>query len=263
MDLTPGLARDAALGFDVGRREAAPNQHGGPSDRGTTEAQDMTDAGNRRPRRSRGKRGFDDDFSGPEPGWSPPPSFGNDGPPRRGPPRPSFAAGPETEATVKWFNGEKGFGFVELGDGSGDAFLHASVLERAGIGPVNPGAQLKVRVGPGQKGLQVAEVTELTDPGSGTPPPSAPRPPRPAFRAGGPGPGPAPEGGEEMRGTVKWYSREKGFGFVTPENGGKDVFVHATALERSGLQPLADGQAVVIRVVQGRKGPEAATVELA
>ncbi len=65
---------------------------------------------------------------------------------------------------------------------------------------------------------------------------------------------------QEVRGTVKWYSAQKGFGFITPETGGKDVFVHATALERSGMPPLADGQAVIIRVVQGKKGPEAASI---
>ncbi|MCO6419149.1 cold shock domain-containing protein [Siccirubricoccus sp. KC 17139] len=63
-----------------------------------------------------------------------------------------------------------------------------------------------------------------------------------------------------MRGTVKWYSAEKGFGFVSPEGGGRDVFVHATALERSGLPPLGEGQAVVMQVVQGKKGPEASSL---
>jgi CspA family cold shock protein len=62
---------------------------------------------------------------------------------------------------------------------------------------------------------------------------------------------------------VKWYSAEKGFGFVTPDDGGRDVFVHATALERSGLPPLSEGQIVVLRVVQGRKGAEAETVRTA
>ena len=61
-------------------------------------------------------------------------------------------------------------------------------------------------------------------------------------------------------GKVKWYSAEKGFGFVSPEGGGRDVFVHATALERSGIPPLTEGQAVVMQVVQGKKGPEASTL---
>ncbi|WP_424138886.1 cold-shock protein [Roseomonas chloroacetimidivorans] len=67
--------------------------------------------------------------------------------------------------------------------------------------------------------------------------------------------------GEEVRGTVKWYSAEKGFGFVAPNEGGKDVFVHASALERSGTAPLSEGQAVTMQVVQGKKGPEASTVK--
>ena len=78
---------------------------------------------------------------------------------------------------------------------------------------------------------------------------------------GGGGGGFMPQGdAQEMRGTVKWYSAEKGFGFVSPEGGGRDVFVHATALERSGITPLTEGQAVNMKVVQGKKGPEAATL---
>ena len=169
---------------------------------------------------------------------------------------------------------------MELGNGSGDAFLHVSVLQRSGSEAVNPGAGLRVRVGPGQKGQQVTEVVEITSPGEpgGATGPGGDRPPRPGGfgdrpprapggfgdrppRSGPPGGGFAPSGpAEEMRGTVKWYSAEKGFGFVSPEGGGRDVFVHATALERSGISPLTEGQAVVMQVVQGKKGPEASTL---
>lgn len=211
----------------------------------------MADKDSWRSRRPR-KRGFDDDFPPQEGGWAPPPSMG--------PSRSSFSSfgGPEVEAVVKWFNPEKGFGFVEVGNGSGDAFLHVSVLQRAGADAVNPGANLRVRVGPGQKGQQVTEVLEIKE--GDAPPPSSS-----SFRGerggGGGGRFSAPVGdGEEMRGTVKWYNAQKGFGFVTPESGGKDVFVHATALERSGMQPLAEGQTVTMMVVQGKKGPEAASV---
>ncbi|MEP0508539.1 MAG: cold-shock protein, partial [Aurantimonas coralicida] len=62
-------------------------------------------------------------------------------------------------------------------------------------------------------------------------------------------------------GTVKWYNADKGFGFIGLDDGaGKDVFVHATALNRSGLTTLADGQKVTVRFVQGNKGPEARTL---
>jgi cold shock CspA family protein len=56
------------------------------------------------------------------------------------------------QAVVKWYNPDKGFGFVQLANGSGDAFLHVSVVERSGHGSVPPGATLEVRAGPGPKG---------------------------------------------------------------------------------------------------------------
>ncbi len=202
-----------------------------------------------RARRSRGRGGSDDEaFGGGE--WSPPVDFG------RAAPRPGGSGfGPESQATVKWFNAEKGFGFVEV-QGAGDAFLHASALERAGARQVEPGATLRVRTGPGQKGLQVTEVLEIT--GGGSPPGGAP-PPRARDRHAAP---PSDDEGVEMQGSVKWYDATKGFGFVAPADGGRDVFVHATALERSGVRMLADGQAVRMRVVQGRKGPEVATISV-
>jgi CspA family cold shock protein len=176
-----------------------------------------------------------------------------------------MASGPEVEAVVKWFNADKGFGFVELGDGSGDAFLHASAVERMGSSPPAPGTQLRVRVGQGQKGRQVQEITHVGEVGPA--PAQAPRAPR----AGGFGGGYAARDssyqavptGEEITGTVKWFNAQKGFGFITPESGGKDVFVHISALNRSGMTELKEGQVVRVQVVQGRKGPEAGSISVA
>jgi CspA family cold shock protein len=177
--------------------------------------------------------------------------------------------GPAVGATVKWFNPEKGFGFVELKDGSGDAFLHVAVLESAGHGAVAPGTTLLVHKGQGQKGAQVTQVLEVDD---STATPEAPRHDRP--RTGGAGGGGGGFGGPrlredqlasavEMTGTVKWYNPAKGFGFVAVADGGKDVFVHATVLERSRVAMLQDGQAVTLRVVQGQKGREAIEIGIA
>ncbi|MBM1220026.1 cold-shock protein [Ponticoccus sp. SC2-23] len=61
------------------------------------------------------------------------------------------------------------------------------------------------------------------------------------------------------KGTVKWFNATKGFGFVAPETGGKDVFVHISAVERAGLTGLADDQKVTYDVEAGRDGRESAT----
>jgi CspA family cold shock protein len=171
-------------------------------------------------------------------------------------PRPNQTQGSDpVEATVKWFNADKGFGFVTMAGGS-DAFLPSRALEAAGHSSMPDGARLKVRISQGQKGPQVAEVLEvdtstaqvMSKAGRPSPRPSSPRP----------GAGPT----EECLGSVKWYNVEKGFGFVAQDRGGKDVFVHATTLDRSGLNELAEGQRVRMQISQGQKGPEARSIEL-
>lgn len=143
-----------------------------------------------------------------------------------------------------------------MADGSGDVFLHANSLQNAGYQAVTPGSVLQVRVGQGQKGRQVDQVISVRE-GEAPPPrsfdrPRTPRAPRP--QASGPA--------VEMAGIVKWYNPAKGFGFISPQNGGKDVFVHATALEAAGIAPLQEGQAVKMSVVQGAKGPEVSAISL-
>ena len=61
-------------------------------------------------------------------------------------------------------------------------------------------------------------------------------------------------------GTVKWFNDDKGFGFITPENGSKDLFVHHSAIQGSGFKSLAEGDKVEFDAVQGQKGPAAENV---
>ena len=63
-------------------------------------------------------------------------------------------------------------------------------------------------------------------------------------------------------GTVKWFNESKGYGFIAPEDGSKDVFVHISAVERSGLSTLADGQKVSFETEEGNKGPQAANIQV-
>jgi cold shock CspA family protein len=59
-----------------------------------------------------------------------------------------------------------------------------------------------------------------------------------------------------------WYNANKGFGFIAPDQGGKDIFVHASALERASIMGLVEGQRVAVDVAQGQKGPEAVGLRL-
>jgi cold shock protein len=176
--------------------------------------------------------------------------------PRFSEPRFEAPSGPPVRAVVKWFNPEKGFGFAELSDGSGDAFLHETVLAQRGINAVQPGDTLEVRVGPGHKGPHVTEVLSVV---TSTAAPATPR--RSSFREATSG-GPSSGTSVEETGTVKWFSVEKGYGFITRNGGGEDVFVHISALDRSGLTGLSEGDRVLFDVAEGRKGPEAAKVRL-
>lgn len=205
--------------------------------------------GFREPRR----RGFDDDepFSRETRGMRPPGRPFGDLPRDTSP-----VEGPTSEATVKWFNPEKGFGFAELADGSGDAFIHVAAVQAAGLETIQPGAKLKVMVGQGAKGPQITRLLEVDDSGV------APAPPRrPAHGAAGPSRRTVdPSTAVDMVGTVKWFNSEKGFGFIACDDGGKDVFLHISVLERSGLANLAEGQRVSMGVVDTPKGREAVTV---
>lgn len=213
----------------------------------------------------------------PEDHWgdfAPPTSFER---PTR--PQTSYSAsssGPETEARVKWFNPEKGFGFVEMTDGSGEAFLHVRQVEAAGHTALESGTTLVIKVGAGQKGPQVQEIVSVDTSTAEPEPPRGARP-KPPMRSGGPGqsggfsrPGggggaaPRPVSGPpDVPATVKWFDNVKGYGFVSVEGESKDLFLHISVVERAGLSQLDQGQAVRVAIVEGRKGPEVGAIELA
>ena len=158
--------------------------------------------------------------------------------------------GVNVEAVVKWFNLTKGFGFVAPLDNSPDAFMHVSVLTRAGLQQVAEGTKLLVQIGQGPKGRQVLQLLQVM--GMTEIPLSAP----PHHHQ-------APVGAtEELMGTVKWFKSDKGFGFVAPDDGGKDIFVHKSVVLRLGMSQLESGQRLKMSVHSASKGREAISIEL-
>lgn len=212
------------------------------------------------------KRGFDDDgpmsydskprsargFGGA------PDSGGFGGAPIGGPSSAPINSGaPAVDALVKWFKADKGYGFVELAGGQGDAFLHANALHAAGHDTVPAGAKLRVQVGAGAKGAQVTRVLEVDTTGV------VERPQRPSSDGLRPRRvAPDPSTAVSVTGKVKWFDDAKGFGFVASEDGGKDVFVHISILGPAGISHLAEGQQVTMRVVDTPKGREAISLSL-
>jgi CspA family cold shock protein len=172
---------------------------------------------------------------------------------------PVLPSGDPVRGTVKWFNAEKGFGFVTLEDGA-DVFLHSSVITRSGLS-VNERDKVRVRVGQGMKGRQVTEILDV-EPGGGPVGRPAARPMGPPRRQGPMDTSYRRGPSVELQGTVKWYNQQKGFGFITPDDGTKDIFVHASTLARAGLDQLPDGTRITAKVVQGAKGPEAVEISL-
>ena len=157
-----------------------------------------------------------------------------------------LASGLTAEGAVKWFNAEKGYGFVELAGGRGDAFLHLKTLRETGRDTLPSGAKVRIVVRAGSRGAQVVRVIEVDTTSA------VERPARlPTHDL---------SNAFELTGRVKWFDGARGFGFVASDDFGKDVFVHSTTLGASGVDRLSEGQSVSMRVVETPRGREAVAI---
>ncbi len=152
-------------------------------------------------------------------------------------------------ATLKWFNSAKGFGFVIPEDNPADAFLHVTQLQKLGLHGLGEGAEILCVVDYGPKGATVKKVLQILNPGE-----------LPADLIVCEDPANAQP--VSCRGIVKWYKNDKGFGFITPSDGMKDIFIHKSCLDRDNIDELHAGQSVKITFKTVDKGREAISVTL-
>lgn len=152
---------------------------------------------------------------------------------------------------VKWFDPIKGFGFIVADIGGPDILLHANVLRNFGQGSVADGAEIEVLAQVTARGVQATEVLEIE-----------PVVPVITVQAGD-------VSEEELAALadrpveparVKWFDKVKGFGFANVFARAEDVFIHIEVLRQSGLADLQAGEAVGLRIVEGRRGRMAVQV---
>lgn len=156
----------------------------------------------------------------------------------------------EISGVVKWFDIGRGYGFVIPDDGGPDALLHVTVLRRDGFTSINEGARVVGEAVRRERGVQIFRVKSVT---AGDPAPSA------AKLMSRPRPNVNDVGGFEIV-IVKWFNRDRGFGFLTRGEGTEDIFVHMETLRRFGILEAKPGDSLLARFGHGEKGLTAAEV---
>lgn len=217
---------------------------------------------------------YQSDFGGGRPsfGGGAPSGGGGFGAPRRGPGGPSMPAQVigSGKGIVKFFNGQKGFGFIQVDDRPDDVFVHISAVEMAGLSGLAEGQPLEFTLV--DRGGKVSATDLVIDGEPMAVAERAPRPERDSYdrndrggdrggfqprgdRDSAPRGGPQREStGERANGTVKFFNDMKGFGFIQRDDGGEDVFVHISALERSGMGQVTQGDRLAFDIEIDRRG---------
>lgn len=147
------------------------------------------------------------------------------------------------KGTVKFFNGQKGFGFIVRDDGGEDVFVHISAVEQAGLAGLAEGQPLEFTLV--DRGGRIS-ATELKIEGEPMAVAEAPRAPARQLT------------GEKASGVVKFFNPMKGFGFIQRDDGQPDAFVHISAVERAGMTTLNEGDRLQFELEVDRRGKYAA-----
>ena len=150
------------------------------------------------------------------------------------------------QGTVKWFNAQKGFGFITPGGGGEDLFVHQSAIQSQGFRTLGEGENVEYEVleeDGKQKAVNVASKGGGTAKDGGR-----------GGRGGRAQPRKWPEGTDPSEGkqigAVKWFDTQKGFGFIVPVSGGEDLFVHQSDIHAPGFRSLMEGEEVEFKAVE-------------
>jgi len=156
----------------------------------------------------------------------------------------------QVTGTVKWFDPVKGFGFVVSDEGGNDILLHVNVLRNFGQSSVADGALIELLVHKTDRGVQAATIVSITSPKGLLPTlPDIMQLDREEIARS-----------PLLAARIKWFDKAKGFGFANVYGHSEDVFVHIDVLRQSGLSDLAPGEAIAMRVIDGKRGRMAAEV---
>lgn len=171
------------------------------------------------------------------------------------------------QGVVKFFNAAKGFGFIAPDDGADDIFVHVSALHDSGIDGLNEGDEVSFEIErdrrSGKSSAVALTIVAYAPAGGGRGRGGGGGGLGRSARGGPGGPGgPSREPAGSGSGVVKWFNASKGFGFIQPNDGGDDVFVHISAVERAGLRGLNDGQQVRFDLEQDRRSGKLAATNL-
>lgn len=151
---------------------------------------------------------------------------------------------------IKWFDDNKGYGFIAASDG--DVLLHQTCVRASGFRQVLEGATVTCEVARGAKGLQATRLLLLDNATAHLMPPPSERRVRNCVSPRGP----------VMDGTVKWFDRSKGYGFISCGPSTPDIFIHMETLRRCQVRELHEGQQVRVRAGDGPKGEMAAEITI-
>lgn len=160
--------------------------------------------------------------------------------------------GPVISGVVKWFDPAKGFGFVVAATGGPDILLHVNVLRNFGQSSVADNAQIELHAQKTERGVQATSIVAIH-------PPRRVQSVALADIIGMEAEEVAAAPLEPAR--VKWFDKTKGFGFANVFGKREDVFVHIEVLRHSGLSDLQPGEALAMRVIEGKRGIMAAEVQ--